>query len=234
MSAESIHNVEDVLTMLDSIFREEGQWWDTFYGDRNKRIPFFVNAPDENLVQYFRDGPIKAGRVLELGCGAGRNAIYMAEQGCMVDAVDLSQEAINWGIERAKTNNVNVNFLCQSIFDLSLKPEAYDVIYDSGCFHHILPHRRISFLDMVKKGLKPGGYFGLVCFALDGMGADMTDWEVYRQRSLKGGLGYTEEKIKAIFQDFEIIEFRRMQQIEQPSPLFGEAFLWTALFRKSL
>ncbi|WP_420819747.1 methyltransferase type 12 [Paenibacillus monticola] len=98
--------------------------------------------------------------------------------------------------------------------------------------HNTEDIRRISFFDIVNKGLKPGGYFGLVCFALGSMGADMTDWEVYRQRSLKDGLGYTEDKIKAIFKDFEIIEFRRMHQMEQPNPLFGESFLWTALFRK--
>lgn len=218
--------------MLDSFFREEGQWWDKFYADRNKGIPFLVDAPDENLVQYFHDERIKAGRVLELGCGAGRNAVYMAQHGCKVDAIDISQEVIHWGIERAMANNVQVNFLCKNIFDLKVEPETYDFIYDCGCFHHILPHRRVSFLDLVNKGLKPGGYFGLVCFALGGMGADMTDWEVYRQRRLNGGLGYTEEKIKAIFKDFEIIEFRRMHKIEQPSSVFGESFLWTALFRK--
>ncbi|WP_019913156.1 class I SAM-dependent methyltransferase [Paenibacillus sp. HW567] len=232
-TAESIHSVEDILNMLDSFFREEGQWWDKFYSDRNKGIPFFVTAPDENLVQYFHQGRILTGRVLELGCGAGRNAIYMAKHGCFVDAIDISQEAIHWGIERAKTANVDINFLCQNIFDLKIESEIYDFIYDSGCFHHILPHRRVSFLNMVIKSLKPGGYFALTCFALGDMGADMTDWEVYRQRSLKGGLGYTEEKIKAIFKDFELIEIRRMQKIEQPSSLFGESFLLTALFRKN-
>lgn len=66
MSPEVIHNAEDILHMLDSFFREEGQWWDTFYTDRNRGVPFFANAPDENLVHYFQDGRIQAGKVLEL------------------------------------------------------------------------------------------------------------------------------------------------------------------------
>ena len=37
------------------------------------------------------------GRVLELGCGPGRNAIYMAEKGYKVDAIDISEHAIEWG-----------------------------------------------------------------------------------------------------------------------------------------
>ncbi|CAM3589219.1 Methyltransferase [Paenibacillus lactis] len=232
INVEQIHEIEDVFQMLDSFFREEGPWWDRFYADRNRSIPFFVNAPDENLVQYFEDGRIGPGRVLELGCGAGRNAIYMARQGCSVDAVDLSQEAIAWGKERADALNAEVQFHCRNLFELKLSPNAYDFVYDCGCFHHIAPHRRISYLQMLNTCLKPGGFFGLVCFAAGGMGAEMSDWDVYRERSLKGGLGYTEEKLRDIFKSFESVEFRRMRSMEQPGPLFGESFLWTALFRK--
>lgn len=58
------------------------------------------------------------------------------------------------------------------------------------------------------------------------------DWEVYRQRSLKGGLGYTPEKLRMIFKDSQPVEIRRMQDIEQPSDCFGTSGLWAALFQK--
>ncbi|MFH0070963.1 class I SAM-dependent methyltransferase [Peribacillus sp. NPDC056705] len=233
MKNEQIHSTEDILHMLDSFFREEGPWWNRFYSDRSKRIPFFVHAPDENLDQYVQNQLGSPGRVLELGCGAGRNAVYMARRGWTVDAVDLSEEAIAWGQERAKSAQVPIRFHCQNLFDLELQSNAYDLIYDSGCFHHILPHRRMSYLDLIQKHLKPGGYYGIVCFAAGSMGADMTDWDVYRDHSIKGGLGYTEEKLRDIFRDLELIESRRMQSLPQPGPLFGESFLWTALFRKT-
>lgn len=41
------------------------------------------------------------GRVLELGYGNGRNAVYLAGQGCHADAVDFSAKAIGWARERA-------------------------------------------------------------------------------------------------------------------------------------
>ncbi len=50
---ESIEANEDLLRMLDSLLREPSEFWDTFYADRNKNIPFFENKPDENLVAYF-------------------------------------------------------------------------------------------------------------------------------------------------------------------------------------
>ena len=184
-------------------------------------------------MEYFGAGHITPGKVLELGCGGGRNAVYMARQGCSVDAVDISQAAIDWGMERARKHEAEVNFSLGNIFEMNLEPGSCDLIYDSGCFHHIYPHRRASFLELVNRTLKPGGHFGLVCFAAGAMGAEISDWEVYRQRSLRGGLGFTEDKLKRFFSDFETIEFRRMRQIDSPDALFGQAFLWTALFRKN-
>ncbi|NOU95378.1 methyltransferase domain-containing protein [Paenibacillus sp. LMG 31456] len=230
--SESIFTPDDVNKMLDSLLREAAPWWNEFYSDREKGIPFFVNAPDENLVQHFDNGTLFAGRVLELGCGPGRNAIYMAQKGCEVDAVDLSQEALNWAKERAASLEVEVQFQCANIFDLTFTPNSYDLIYDSGCLHHIAPHRRISYKDMIRQSLKPGGYFGLTCFVYGEHGAQITDWDVYRLRSLKGGLGYTEQKLRMLFHDFEVVELRPMVRKEQPNPLFGESFLWAALFQK--
>ncbi|TKI33534.1 class I SAM-dependent methyltransferase [Bacillus mycoides] len=233
---ETISSYEDLLNMLDSLLREPSQFWDDFYSNREKEIPFFTNKPDENLVSYFEKKLLYSGRVLELGCGPGRNAIYFAENGCLVDAVDLSKESIHWATERAKEKNVNVNFIHDNIFDLQIEEGTYDIVYDSGCFHHIAPHRRMSYINLVKKALKPGGYFAITCFVQGGelAGADITDWEVYRLRSLKGGLGFTDEKLRTIFKDFSEIEIRRMKGIKQSNEVFGMPALWTALFMKNL
>ncbi|SDY83957.1 MULTISPECIES: class I SAM-dependent methyltransferase [unclassified Bacillus (in: firmicutes)] len=229
---EIISSYEDVLNMLDSLLREPTQFWDGFYSNREKEVPFFTNKPDENLVNYFEKKLLSPGKVLEFGCGPGRNAIYFAEKGCLVDAVDLSQKSIQWATERAKEKNVNVNFIYNNIFDLEIKENTYDIVYDSGCFHHIAPHRRMNYINLVKKALKPGGYFAITCFVQGGElgGADITDWEVYKLQSLKGGLGFTAEKLRAIFSDFSEVEIRRMKEINQSNPVFGVSGLWTALF----
>ncbi|MFB5089812.1 class I SAM-dependent methyltransferase, partial [Psychrobacillus sp. PGGUH221] len=84
-------------------------------------------------------------------------------------------------------------------FELDIAEGTYDIVYDSGCLHHIAPHRRMSYIDLVKKALKPNGFFAITCFVQGGEfgGADISDWEVYRLRSLKGGLGYTDEKLRS-------------------------------------
>lgn len=231
---ETILSNEDLLLMLDSLLREPAGFWNEFYSNREKGIPFFVNKPDENLVGYFNEGIIKPGNVLELGSGPGRNAIYFAEKGCRVDAVDLSEESIEWAKERAKERGVEVNFIHNNIFDIQIKEGTYDIVYDSGCFHHIAPHRRSNYIELVLKALRPGGHFANTCFVEGGEfgGSDITDWEVYRQRSLNGGLGFTEEKLRIIFDSLEEIEIRRMKEAKETDEVFGVSALFTALFRK--
>ena len=233
---ESIYNYDDLLKMLDQLLIENSSFnWDNFYTNRDRNVPFFANYPDENLVEYFEKGLFQPGkRVLELGCGPGRNAIFFAENGCVVDAVDLSEEALEWGRQRAEKKNLTVNFCKDNIFNINKNEESYDIVYDSGCFHHIAPHRRMSYLNLVRKALKPNGLFGITCFKQGGKfgGSDISDWDVYRLRSLQGGLGFTGEKLRSIFNDFREVEVRDMKEIDISKNIFGVSGLLTGVFRK--
>jgi SAM-dependent methyltransferase len=187
MTGDAIITHDDLFRMLDSWFRDNAAFWDRFYADREKGVPFFINAPDESLVAQVTDGRIAPGRVLELGCGPGRNALYLAGQGFTVDAVDLSPVAIRWAEERMAAAGVAVNFICASIFDFPVTAGSYDLVYDSGCLHHLAPHRRLSYLELVTRALKPGGLLGLTCFN-EQMGYAGSEWELYRDGSMHGGL----------------------------------------------
>lgn len=239
----NIRTVDDVLKLLDGLFAPEADrwtddaasWWDQFYADRSKPVPFFVAKPDESLLSYLDRGLIAAGRALDLGCGPGRNALHLAAAGFDVDAVDLSPTAIAWAEERAREAGGTVQFHCGDAFGpvgagLS---GPYELIYDSGCFHHLPPHRRISYLALLDRLLAPGGHFALTCFAAGAMGSELPDADFYRQNRLHGGLGYTPEALRHIFSDLEEIELRRMNDEPPQSPGFGEPFLWTALFRRA-
>jgi SAM-dependent methyltransferase len=242
----NIRTVDDVLKLMDSLFAleadrwtEEGAaWWDGFYADRTKGVPFFVEKPDENLVSYLDRGLITPGRALDLGCGPGRNALHLASLGFEVDAVDLSPTAVAWAEERAGETGETVRFHCGDAFALT-RPGAeaagpYDLIHDSGCFHHLPPHRRVSYLALLDRALAPGGHFSLACFASGAMGSELPDEAFYRQQpSLHGGLAYTPESLRRIFGHLTEVELRRMNDEPPESPYFGEAFLWTALFRRA-
>ncbi|AEW99917.1 putative methyltransferase (plasmid) [Streptantibioticus cattleyicolor NRRL 8057 = DSM 46488] len=192
--------------------------------------------PDENLAAYLDQGLIAPCRALGLGCGPGRNAVYLASHGFEVDAVDLSPVAVAWGNDRADQAGVDVRFLCGDAFALPVTELSgpYDLVVDSGCFHHLLPHRRVSYLALLDRVLAPGGHLALTSFAVGeaGMGSELSDADLYRERDLQGGLAYTPDSLRWIFSDLMEVELRRMREEPPESALFGVAFLWTALFRR--
>lgn len=231
-----IKSNEDLLILLDHLLREPQNFWNDFYDDKCKNIPFFVNKPDENLVNYFEKEMIFPGRVLELGCGAGRNAIYLAKKGCSVVGVDISDKALEWAKKRTDEENIDVELVCANIFELDFEENSFDFIYDSGCFHHIAPHRRVNYTAMIDKLLKPEGYFALCSFEENGAygGSTMTDEEVYLKRSLEGGLGYTKSQLQEIFHFLEEIEIRKMLPMSTVDPHFGLEGFIVGLFQKKL
>jgi SAM-dependent methyltransferase len=235
----NIRSIDDVLTLLDGLFAPDADrwsaagadWWDGFYADRSREVPFFVAKPDESLVDLLDRGVLIPGRALDLGCGPGRNALHLAAAGFTVDAVDLSPTAIAWAAERARDAGVEVGFRCADAFTAGLTG-PYDLVYDSGCLHHLPPHRRVSYLALLDRCLAPGGHLALTCFAAGAMGSELPDADFYRHGRLDGGLAFTAESLRWIFAGLTEVELRRMRDEPPESGRFGESFLWTALFRR--
>ncbi|MBW5423342.1 methyltransferase domain-containing protein [Streptomyces sp. BG9H] len=240
-----IRTTDDVMDLLDGLFTPEADrwtsdgaaWWDDFYADRSKPVPFFVDKPDESLASYVERGLVAPGRALDLGCGPGRNALHLASHGFEVDAVDLSPAALAWARDRARESGADIRFHQGDAFALTQAELAgpYDLVYDSGCFHHLPPHRRVSYLALLERVLAPGGHYALTCFAAGagGMGSELPDAEFYRQAALHGGLAYDERSLRRIFGGLTVVELRRMRDEPADSALFGEPFLWTGLFRRA-
>jgi len=234
MADRFIYTRDDVLRLLDDLLASRGDaWWSEFFADRSKPCPFFVEWPDENLAGWFDEGRLTPGRVLELGCGHGRNATYLASLGCSVDAVDFSARAIGWARERARSAGAAVRFQCCSIFDATVTDGSYDLVYDSGCFHHLAPHRRQDYVELVGRALRPGGSYGLVCFRPEG-GSGYTDRQVYERAILGGGLGYSEDRLRALWDraPFTLRVLRQMTRTDGQGSRFGEDFLWALLATK--
>lgn len=220
------------LSELDAQLAPSDIQWDRFYADRERPCPFFVASPDESLAQWVGSGRIAPGRALDIGCGHGRNAVYLARQGFEVEALDLSATALQWARDRAAEAGVRVAWRQESVFDAQLAAGRFDLVHDSGCLHRIAPHRRDQYVDLVARALRPGGWFTLTTFRPEG-GSGLTDEQVYERGTLSGGLGYTEAQLRAIWsRALDIEEVRTMRKPAPGSGLFGEEFLWVLLARK--
>ncbi|MBX9345569.1 methyltransferase domain-containing protein [Chromobacterium piscinae] len=223
---------ETELARLDALLASANEKWPSFYANRQRPCPFFVDAPDENLAGWLDAGRIAPGLAIDLGCGHGRNALHLAGKGFRVRAVDFSESAIAWARERVAASGQRVEIIQASVFEFPFEEGTADLVYDGGCFHHLAPHRRHQYMARVARMLRPGGHFGLVCFAPSG-GSGFNDAEVYEKNSLGGGLGYDERRLRELWSPWlEIEAIAPMREMPASSQLFGKDFLMTMLARK--
>ena len=149
-----------------------------------------------------------------------------------MDAVDLSPAALAWAGEHAREAGAQVRFHRTDIFSADLPAGPYDLVYDSGCLHHLAPHRRVSYRDLLDRVLAPAVTSASRAFESGAIGSELPDEEPYRQGQLFGGLACTPEELRWIFSDPTEVEMRPMAGQPPGSPLFGVPFLLTALFRR--
>ena len=104
---------------------------------------------------------VAPGIALELGCGTGTNAIYLAEQGFQVTAVDISAVAIDRARQHAQTALVRVDFFVADVATLSAGG-PFDFIFDRGCYHCVRRTNVSGYLATVERVTRPGTRFLLL------------------------------------------------------------------------
>ncbi|MBT6272768.1 MAG: class I SAM-dependent methyltransferase [Chromatiales bacterium] len=124
---------------------EDRSKWDSRYdaGEYATRT-----HPTDLLVQWM--GRLPRGRALDLACGAGRNAIFLAGQGYQVDALDISQIALDRGAKRAEENGLVVNWICQDLDTPDIALDSYDLIFVARFLNRAL-------FPLLVDGLRDGG-----------------------------------------------------------------------------
>src|SRR4029077_910983 len=96
--------------------------------------PWDIGRAQPELVQLVETGRI-SGRVLDVGCGTGDNAIYFATQGLDVVGVDGAPEAVRQARDKAQTRGVRITFDVADVLDLGGSFGTFDTVTDSGVFH---------------------------------------------------------------------------------------------------
>ncbi|MBI4200497.1 MAG: class I SAM-dependent methyltransferase [Chloroflexi bacterium] len=105
--------------------------------------------PSSLLVAWAKRLP--RGRALEIACGNGRNALYLAGLGFTVDAVDIAAPALKLARQAARKRRLAVKFIEADLDEHPLPAEAYDLITTSFFINRNLVPR-------LKDALKPGGF----------------------------------------------------------------------------
>jgi ubiquinone/menaquinone biosynthesis C-methylase UbiE len=116
-------------------------------------------------VELVRARELNQGRVLDVGCGTGENALYFAENGFSVIGVDLSSRAI--AAARAKTaeRRQDVDFRAGNALSLDFEYNTFDNVIDSGLFHTFTDNDRPTYVHEMARVLVPGGRYFMLCFS---------------------------------------------------------------------
>ena len=115
-----------------------------------------LSRPSPELIAALGDGWLApGGRVLDVGCGLGTEAGYLASSGWQAVGIDLSEAAI----ARAAAGHDDAAFLRADMRRLPFQPHCFDAAIDRGCFHYLSPGDRLSYAGELRRVLRPGGKF---------------------------------------------------------------------------
>jgi len=140
--------------------------WDNRY--RSGDLPWDTQRPSSELRRVLEANEARfatPGRAIELGCGAGTNAICLAEHGFRVTAVDLSALAIDRARQRGQTAGVRVDFFVADVTTLPAgisSGEPFDFVFDRGCYHCVRRVNLAGYLAAVDALTRPGSRFLLL------------------------------------------------------------------------
>jgi SAM-dependent methyltransferase len=119
-------------------------------------LPWDSGHPDPSLVEAVRAGLIAPGRTLDIGCGLGTDARFLASRGFDVVGVDIAPNAIEKA--RARPDPGRCRFEALDFMAADPPGAPFDVVYDRGCWHVFdEPEERAAFAAKVAALLAPGG-----------------------------------------------------------------------------
>lgn len=103
-----------------------------------------------------RKPPIKPYKILDIGCGEGKDAVFLAKNGYDVTAFDISEKGIRKAKTLADVHGVTVDFFKADIKDFRIETD-YDIIFSSGVFHYIPQNLRQSIINNLKTHTRVNG-----------------------------------------------------------------------------
>jgi len=191
--------------------------WDAVY--RNGQPRWDTGRPSGELVRAVEKGTIRPCRALELGCGTGTNAVYLAGREFDVAAIDLSPTALTLAEKKAGDAGVPVGWL---LADLLAPPklEPFDFIFDRGCYHGVRKTDAAGYVDSLRRLSKPGTHVLILAGRADEPDAH------------SGPPRVTKEEIRADFsKHFEIVELRETH-FDTADPKSKGALAWCILLQR--
>jgi SAM-dependent methyltransferase len=181
-------------------------------------LPWSHEEPTLFLAEICRRR--EPGTVLDIGCGAGTDSVFMATQGWDVTSLDFVDRALDYTQQRAQEQGVSVTPV---VADITIwePPQQYDLVLDHGLLHNMDPVRHDAYRETVLKALAKDGEFVLL------------HWHPRYEGQANGKMGPTRrgrDDIKAFFAPELQERFFAREEFEDLTSLVGggmvQAYYW--------
>ena len=191
--------------------------WDADYRGQHPAA-WDIGRPADELQKVVSRGTVRACRVVDLCCGSGTDAIYLASQGFDVTAVDIAPTALSQAEQKAHKAGVSVRWV---LADVLAPPnlEPFDFIYDRGCYHVVRDQNLAAYLETLRLFSHPGTWFLLLAARRE------------NQAGVRPSQGVAEEELRYDFLPLFDLEWLREIRLESNQPGTAPPG-WSALLRR--
>lgn len=209
--------------------------WNWDIVDKND---FYWNSPAPEvyyLAENWKSKNIK--RVLDIGCGFGRNAIFLAKQGFTLDGFDLSETSVNETIKKAKKQGIDFShFVVADMLKFPYPDESFDAVLAFNVISHTDKEGFNQILSEIKRVLKPNGeaYFTLgskesfwfnnpVCTYVD------ENTRIRVEDGPENGIPHfyiDDDDCFTLFNDFKIIQINELRELTQYGNFSPHYHVW--------
>lgn len=127
-------------------------------------IPWNIQAPQPVFVEVEKAGEV-AGRVLDVGCGLGDNALFFAERGYQVTGIDFSPSVIEQDASKARERGLQAEFVVADATTMEGVKGPFQTVVDSALFHCLDEKAQQSYISALHGICEPGARLHLLCFS---------------------------------------------------------------------
>ena len=132
-------------------------------------VPWDIGGAQPVVIEAEAAGRLQ-GAVLDVGCGLGDNAIYLARQGHRVTGIDTAPTAIEQARSRARQAGVDVSFAVADAGSLADFDGTFDTVLDGACYHNLDEDARHAYAAALHRATRPDALLSLFCFSPGGRG----------------------------------------------------------------
>jgi ubiquinone/menaquinone biosynthesis C-methylase UbiE len=135
-----------------------------FEGMYQGQPPWDIPGPQPAFIELEQSGAI-VGSVLDVGCGTGENALYLASRGHETWGIDVVPVAIERARAKALERGMGARFEVADALHLEALGRRFDAVIDCGLFHTFDDDQRSALVESLGHVLRPGGAYHLLCFS---------------------------------------------------------------------